>query len=173
VADAAERLAPSRWNNSLAGALIAAAAAVAGAAVGGFATYFGSYELQKSEMHSAAQGAARVLQGDFAGAAARIEVELTQHRYLAPPAGPVITIDTEDEKQIAANVSANTWDRIVSARLVIRDEQESASNVNNPEVIEARYHLPVILKGARLRFEERSYRAIDEAAVALREITGT
>jgi hypothetical protein len=154
-------------------AVIAAVAAVAGAAVGGIATYLGEYELQESRAQTAAKGAARVLQGDLAGAAARIEVELTQHRYLAPTSEPVITIDAKDEKEIAANVSAGTWNRIASAKLVIQDEQESASNLSNIEVLQARKHERVALQGARLRSEESSYKAIDGAAVALKEITGT
>jgi peroxiredoxin family protein len=57
------------WNSKLAVAVIAATAAVAGAAVGGFATYFGNHELQTSEANAAARGAGRVLQADFTKAA--------------------------------------------------------------------------------------------------------
>ena len=141
--------------------------------MGGFATYFGNYELQQSQDHAAAKGAARVLQGDLASIATRIEVELVKHRYLAIGAQSSITISTEDEKEIAANVSARTWDRIASAKLIIQDEQESSNELANIEVLEARKHLPVTLKGARLHFEEGSLQALRDAVVALKELTGT
>jgi hypothetical protein len=162
----------SRWNPNLTVAIIAALAAIAGAAVGGFATYFGNHELQESAAHAAAKGAARVLQGDLASIATRIDIELSQHRYLAIGAQSAITISAEDEKEIAANVSARTWDHIASAKLVVQDEQESSNELGNIEVLEARKHLPVTLKGARLHFEENSFQALREAVSALKELTG-
>jgi hypothetical protein len=161
------------WNSNLTVAVIAAAAAIAGAGVGGFATYLGNHELQTSEDHAAAKGSARVLQGDLASTATRIEVELTKHRYLAIGAQSSIAISTEDEKEIAANVSAQTWDRVAAAKLMIQDEQESSNELGDIEVLEARKHLPVILKGARLHFEESSLHAIQQAVAALKELTGT
>lgn len=154
-------------------AAIAAVAAVAGAAVGGIATYLGDYELQESQSHSAAKGAARVLQGDFVGAASRMEIEVAKHRYFAPPTEPVITIDVEDEKEIAANVSAPTWGKIAVAKLVVQDEQESASNLSNIEVLEAHNHEAVVLQGPRLHFSESGLKSLDDAIVAMKEITGT
>src|ERR1700727_972375 len=151
---------PSRWSSSLTVAVIAAVAAVAGAAVGGFATYFGNHEIQSSEAHAAAKGAARVLQGDFASVATRIEVELSRHRFIVPLDQSVITISSEDEKQIAANVGPTTWDHIAAAKLIIQDEQESAADVGNVEVLAARDHQPVVLRGAPLHFEEGSLRGV-------------
>jgi hypothetical protein len=54
----------SSSKSNLTVAVIAALAAIAGAAVGGFATYFGNHELQTAEARAAARGAARVLQAD-------------------------------------------------------------------------------------------------------------
>jgi hypothetical protein len=164
---------PSRLNSNLAVAVIAATAAVAGAAVGGFATYFGNHELQTSEAHAAARGAGRVLQADFASAATRIDAELASHRFYAPDLHPPITIDAGDEKQIASNVSAGTWDHIAAAKFVLQDEQETVANMRSPEVLAALHHQPVALQGARQRFEESTLRALDAAVIALKELTGT
>jgi hypothetical protein len=162
-----------RWNAHTTIVAITAAAAVLGAAVGGFASYLGNRELQKSQDITAARGAGRVLQADFTRAASRIEVELSDHQFIAPDLQPLITIDAEDEKQIASNVSARTWDHVAAAKLVIQDEQESGANVGSPEVLAALHHQPVALQGARLHFEEGTLRALDGAVVALKELTGT
>lgn len=163
----------SHWNSNLAVAVIAATAAVAGAAVGGFATYFGNHELQTSEAHTAARGAGRVLQADFARAATRIEVELEKHLYIAPDLQPAITISAEDEKEIASNVNARTWNHISAAKLVLQDEQESVANTGSVEVLLARAHRSVALQGPRMRFERSTLSALDGAVAALKELTGT
>ncbi len=69
-------------------------------------------------------------------------------------------------------MSARTWDRIASAKLVVQDEQESSNELGDIEVLEARKYLPVTLKGARLHFEESSFQALREAVAALKELTG-
>jgi hypothetical protein len=152
--------------------VIAASAAILGAAAGGVATYLGNHALQSSQVRSVAEGAGRVLQGDFRRAATRIEAELFQHRYYLPGRESTITIDAQDEEKVAANVSAGTWDHIVAAQLTIQDEQETA-NSNQEEVLKARAHQVVVLRGNRLTFERASLHNLERAADALTELTGT
>ena len=161
-----------RWNAHATVVAITAAAAILGAAVGGFATYLGNDKLQKSQSHSAARGAGRVLQADFASAATRIEAELERKRFIAPEAESVLRLSTEDEKLIASNVSPEVWNQIASAKAVLQDELATL-NSSNLEVLEARDHLAVVLQGPRLRFEEGALRALDKAVLGLKTLTGT
>jgi hypothetical protein len=161
-----------RWNGSTTVGAITATAAIFGAAVGGFATYVGNNKLQKSQDRTAARGAGRVLQADFVDAATRIQVELARKRFITPEARSVASVSEEDEKLIASNVSASTWDHIASAKSVVQTEL-AVLNSSAREVLEARDHLPVALTGARLRFEESSLQTLSGAIFALKELTGT
>jgi hypothetical protein len=164
---------PQRWWNAHTTVVaITAAAALLGAAVGGFATYLGNDKLQKSQNHAAARGAGRVLQADFASAATRIEVELERKRFIAPEAESVVRLSTEDEKLIASNVSPEVWNQLASAKAVLQDELATL-NSSDREVLEARAHQPVVLQGPRLRFEESALRALDKAVLGLKTLTGT
>jgi len=134
--------------------------------------YFGNKQLQDSQAHASARGAARVLQADFADAAVRIEAELKEKRLIAPEAESVGGVSEESEKLIASNVSGQTWDHIAAAKAVILDEIQAADS-SSPEMIAARKHLSVPLQGPRLLFEESALRTLGNAVIALKTLTGT
>lgn len=171
-APSAQPQACRRWNSHTTVVAITAAAAVLGAAVGGVASYLGNDQLQKAQDWTAAQGAGRVLQSDFVDAVTRIQSEFGLKRYLAPERQSTALVSEEDEKLIASNVSAQTWDHIAAAKTVILDEREVVTSTSN-EVVRARKHQPVPLQGARLSFEESALQTLEGAIFALKELTGT
>ncbi len=104
-----------RWDSHTTVVAITAAAAILGAAVGGVASYLGNNALQKSQDTTAARGAGRVLQADFLNAVTRIQYELANKRFVVPEPQSSALVTEADEKLIASNVSARTWDHIAAA----------------------------------------------------------
>ncbi len=158
----------SRWDSTTTTALITALVGLVGVTLG----YYGNKQLQSSQTHISARGAARVLQADFAAAAVRIEVELKEKRLIAPEPSSVGEVSEENEKLIASNVGSRAWEEIAPAKLVTLDEIQEAE-APSVEMIEARKHEFVPLRGARLRSEEVNLRMLDSAAVALKTLAGT
>jgi hypothetical protein len=167
-----DALARQRWTSQTSIVAITAIAAVLGAAVGGFATYLGNNQLQNSQNRTAARGAGRVLQADFVNAATRVEFELEYKRYVAPESESVVRISEDDEKLIASNVGASTWNHVAAAKAVLQEELSSL-NSSNKEVLEARAHRIVVLQGTHLQFEESVLQTLDRAILGLKKLTGT
>jgi hypothetical protein len=151
--------------------VVAALAAILGAAVGGYVTYEGDRALQKERSLTAARGAARVLQSEFLSAEVRFQVELAQKRLLAPDRLTSISVSSEDQQLIATNVSGNAWAEVAAAKGVMQQEQEAGADTRDESMLRARAGLVVPLAGPHLEIEQSTLRALEQGAMALDPLT--
>lgn len=138
--------------------------------LGATATYESNrYSQDRADQRAAAtnaalaRGAARVLQADYGSAAAVIDAMLQSNRYiLAPELTAGLSYD--DKKQLAAGVSARTWEKVAEA---------AAGLESLVQLIEARPELRQLpLSAADRQDLTANRRAVVSAGEALTPITG-
>jgi len=116
----------SRWHGGNPQAIIAAAAALAGAGLGGIGAYWSARYGQdrqdaraEQEATAVARGTGRVLQRQFITSDTILRVMLQQRRY-ARFEEIVPTFPFEDRKALAARLSAPQWDSVADADATLR-----------------------------------------------------
>jgi hypothetical protein len=102
------------WDRNLTVAVIAAVAAIAGATIGAFATYYGNRSLQRDQSHATARGIARVLSSQFMNAEPRLEFALREDRLILPEPDEVVVLDTSDEELLASSLSSAAWAEVAA-----------------------------------------------------------
>lgn len=154
-------------------ALIAFLAAVAGAAVGGLATYLANRALQDEQSHATAKGIARVLESQFVDAEPRLRLALEQRRVIVPEEVSPIRLDQSDEELLASNLSSEAWARVaetISGLSLEREAMEPSSG--NEAALKARAGLHVTLEGPLLKLERSLLGELEECVTALQPLSG-
>lgn len=95
-------------------ASVAILAAIAGALVGGFATYLGTRSVEEARTDAAARGVARVLQTQLSHVDIGLRVMLENDQLARREEAYTIDLPIEEEQLLAANVSADAWVSVVN-----------------------------------------------------------
>lgn len=129
----------SGWDRNLTVAVIAAVAAIAGAAVGAFATYYGNRSLQRDQLRATARGIARVLSSQFMNAEPRLEVALRENRVILPEPAEVVVLNTGDEELLASSLGSAAWGEVATTLSGLALERQVLNpNEGSLEVLEAK-----------------------------------
>lgn len=134
------------WDRNLTVAAIAAVAAIAGATVGAFATYYGNRSLQRDQSRATARGIARVLSSQFMNAEPRLEVALRENRVILPEPAEIVVLNTDDEELLASSLSSVAWTEVATTLSGLALERQAMSpNTGNWDVLEAKAgrHVPL------------------------------
>lgn len=148
-------------------ALIAAGSAVLGAAVSGFAIYWGNRALQDRADLATARGIARVYQSEFFDFGARLHAMLQQNILIAPTDQP-FDLTTEDKKVLAAHESPTAWATVADAEAALR----IFDNPNDLDYKKAEAGLTVRLEPLRRKYVADNLHAVDLAIDALAPLAG-
>ena len=156
------------WDRTLTVAVITAAAAILGAGVGAMATYYGDHHLQEEQSKAAARGVARVLTAQLAGAMARLDLALEKDQLILPDSASAVTLPTDDEQLLAANLDADAWTKVASALVGLQIEQEvNEPNTLNMPALEAEAGRTVPLDPRMRELNESVLEGLNDAIEAM------
>jgi hypothetical protein len=153
--------------------VIAAAAALAGAVVGGAAsglgTYLGNRALtHRSDVH-AARGIARVYQGEFFSAGERLHAILDANQLEPPPLHIRFSLDASDRKILASETKPDDWVTLADAEGSLR----AFDRAEDFAYKEARKRHQLSLQPFMRRVINENLLAVNDAIDALAPLSGT
>lgn len=164
----------SWWDRNLTVAVIAAAAAIAGAGVGALATYYGNRSLQSDQSRATARGIARVLESQLMNSEPRLELALQEKRVIVPEATSAVGLDLKDEELLASNLSSDGWTQVAATLSgLLLERQAMEPSAGNKAALEARAGLHVPLVGPLLSLDRSLLRQLRHSVVALRPLSGS
>ncbi len=162
----------SWWDRNLTVAVIAALAAIAGAGIGAFATYYGNRSLQRDQSHATARGIARVLSSEFLNAEPRLEVALREDRLILPESTEVVVLNTGDEELLASSLSSAAWTQVATTLSSLALERQALSpGAGNWDVLEAKVGRRVPLSKPLRSLDLSLLRGLRRSVDALRSLS--
>jgi hypothetical protein len=161
------------WDRTLTVASIAFVAAIAGAAVGGFATYLANRTLQSEQSRASAKGIARVLESQLADSEPRLQLALNERRVIVPEAISPVRLDLQDEELLASNLDSEAWTKVAETISGLSLEREAMDPSSGDEAaLKARAGLHVTLDGPLLSLERSLLVELEESVTALQSLSG-
>jgi hypothetical protein len=160
------------WDRNLTIAAIAFFAAIAGAVIGGFATYFGNRTLQDEQSRATAKGIARVLESQLTDSEPRLQLALKERRVIVPEAISPVGLGLKDEELLASNLSSDGWTKVAETISGLSLEREAMEpSAGYKAALEARAGLHVALEGPLLGLDRSLLRELQESVGALRPLS--
>jgi hypothetical protein len=160
------------WDRNLTVAVIAAVAAIAGAGVGAFATYYGNRSLQRDQSRATVRGIARVLSSQFMNAEPRLEVALREDRLILPEPTEVVVVNTGDEELLASSLSSAAWTEVANTLSSLALERQALSpGAGNWDALEAKAGRRVSLSTPLRSLDQSLLRGLRRSVDALKSLS--
>jgi len=142
--------------------------------VGAAASYYGNRHLQEEQSRATARGIARVLTTQLLTTQARLELSMEENRLILPDPASTVSLSTDDEQLLAANLDADSWTSVTLGLLEERFEQEESepSTLNMP-ALEANAGRRVPLSRRRRERDQSIVKSLQGAIEALEPLAGS